>query len=99
MYHIHKYCIELLDRPQELPLHATAAFLHFDVQRDVFTTWWLDNTSAAPDPVIVHVFPTGAPVSPPDDKVYLHLGTILHGAFVWHLFKLTQAVPGELRQG
>lgn len=97
MNYIHKHCIELLDRPQELPLHAAAAFLHFDVQRDVFTTWWLDNTSEAPDPVIVHVFPTGAPVSPPDGKAYLHLGTILHGAFVWHLFQLHPAPPDKLQ--
>lgn len=71
-----------------LTMPAGSKVVHFGMQGDVPTLWaWVDTT-AIPVRRLFALVGTGHPL--PDYIGLEHVGTAMHGEFVWHLFEMRQ---------
>lgn len=80
---IYRYPIEITVRQELLvPAHASVRHVGLDPTGQP-CIWFEVNPEYKPAPIILFVVGTGHPL--PDDAV-LHIGSFIHGPFVWHLF-------------
>ena len=80
----------------EVIMPQGAEILHFDAQSESFNLWARVNPDAMPEPRRFRLAGTGH--SLPTDGLS-HVGTILSGPFVWHLFELRKRDPDEEAEG
>lgn len=91
MKRIYKYHINF-DRHQVLPLPQDAQFLHIDYQNNSLCLWFMIDSTKPTTLIKLEVIGTGweIPDLPPLNNqpvIRKHLGTVLQGQFVWHIFE------------
>ncbi len=64
---------------------AGAVVLHVGIQHRILTLWALVDPDAAPSIRRFAVVGTGRPA--PEDHEGRHVGTVIEGLFVWHVFE------------
>jgi hypothetical protein len=79
----HKITADALERPQQVTLRGHVHIVAFGIQNDQFV-FWAEEDPNSPNGFMVEVqaFGTGWPI--PVDM--FHVGTVQHGAHVWHLY-------------
>ena len=78
-----KYPVPFGDVPIRLMVPKDGIIVHFDVQR-VDTVWVEVNPESPERLCVLQWFGTGHPL--PEGAS--HVGTVIRGNFVWHLYKL-----------
>ena len=64
-----------------------AEILHFAMQGDTPTIWALVEPSRMNESRHFQLAGTGHPLAESDGSPATHIGTCVHGPFVWHLFE------------
>lgn len=87
MERIYKYPLSLASGVQSVTLPEGAKVIHFGIQGDVPCIWArVDPFATAQQTRYFWALGTGSDVK---DNLK-HIGTVLHGAYVWHLFEVKQ---------
>jgi hypothetical protein len=92
MLAIHKYRLPFHDAPQATVKVEvrSGALMHVAMQDGEVHVWAAVDPSTALQPVWFHLVGTGGEVDP---KWY-HLGTVIDGIYVWHIFSEPRAIGG-----
>ena len=90
-----KYEIEILGKNQEVEMPVGATILHVDSQRtDTICLWALVCPTAPTNVRVFDVYGTGHDINIRHHDIN-HLGTVIIGVFVWHVFERTLAVEKD----
>lgn len=95
---IYKYPLQVTDL-QSVSLPEGWKFVHVGLDPDgELALWaWVNPETPLSVQVIVNIFGTGNPIPPlASDETYEHLGSVVQGPFMWHVFQTT---PLELPKG
>jgi hypothetical protein len=82
---VYKYELKWSADPQEVTMPLTTRVVHFDAQHGQPTIWVLTEPD---DTLVTETFvirATGEIVG--DPRVWMYVGTVLEGPYVWHLFQ------------
>lgn len=90
MHTIHKGILRLHSLPQEVQMYnlsadSQAKIVHVGEQTGSICIWFECDTDQEVKSRTFCILGTGHPI-PPDGK---HVGTVIMGTFVWHVYELT----------
>lgn len=80
---IWKYTLDLAGS-QTIRMPRGAEILSVAVQANEFRLWALCDPEAPIEPRVILVHGTGHPIT---DSLGRHIGTVIDGSFVWHVFE------------